>query len=114
LRYFSLKEKIFQSLRASIWSIGFFSGLVAIIALIPQFTQDIPVPVRIAFIVTTTLWLCSYQIGAFLNGRYLPLKRRIWFHFLVLTASFFLGIIESVTPLLALLTRPKTFEVVKK
>ena len=116
LKYFSLMEKISQSLRAFVWSLGFFSGLVAVIVLlpIPEVTQYIPNSIRIAFILTTLLWICSYQIGAFFNGRYLSLKRRVWFHFLVLATSFFLGLVESVIPLIALLKRPKTFEVVKK
>jgi len=116
LKYFSLKEKVSQSLRATIWSLGFFSGMVAIITLFPitQITQYIPFPIRIAFVITTILWVCSYQIGAFLNGKYLHLRKRVWFHFLVLTTSFFLGLIESATPLIALVKRPKTFEVVKK
>jgi cellulose synthase/poly-beta-1,6-N-acetylglucosamine synthase-like glycosyltransferase len=116
LKYFSLKEKVSQSLRAFVWSLGFFSGLVAVIVLVPlpELIQIIPDPIRIAFVLTTILWFCSYQIGAFFNSQYLPIRRRIWFHFLVFASSFFLGIVESATPLLALLKRPKTFEVVKK
>ncbi len=114
LKFFSLRDKISQSVRAIVWSLGFFSGLVSVIALAPQFHQSIPDPFRIAFFVTTLLWLSSYQIGAFFNSRYLPMRRRVGFHFLVLVSSFFLGIIESATPLLALINRPKTFEVVRK
>jgi len=112
LKFLSFRDKVSQSVRAIVWSLGFFSGSVSIVALVVP--QAIPDYLRIAFFITTFLWFCSYQIGAFFNGRYLPFKRRAWFHFLVLASSFFLGIVESVTPMLALLKHPKTFEVVKK
>jgi len=112
LKFLSFRDKVSQSVRAIVWSLGFFSGSVSIVALV--IPQAIPDYLRIAFFITTFLWFCSYQIGAFFNGRYLSFKRRAWFHFLVLASSFFLGIVESVTPMLALLKPPKTFEVVKK
>lgn len=112
LKFVPFRDKVSQSVRAIVWSLGFFSGLISIIAL--SVPQSIPISLRIGFFVTTFLWLSSYQIGAFLNSTYLSVRKRIWFHFLVLTFSFILGIVESATPLLALLTRPKTFEVVKK
>jgi beta-1,4-mannosyltransferase len=112
LKFLSFKDKMSQSFRAIVWSLGFFSGLVSIVALVVP--QSIPVYLRIAFFITTFLWLFSYQIGAFLNSKYLSLRKRVWFHFLVLAFSFILGIVESATPLLALINRPKTFEIVKK
>jgi hypothetical protein len=112
LKFFSFREKVSQSIRAVLWSLGFFSGSVSLIALV--IPQSIPDVLRIAFFLTTFLWLCSYQIGAFFNSRYLSARRKVWFHFLVLVSSFILGMIESATPFLALINRPKTFEVVKK
>jgi hypothetical protein len=138
LKFLSFREKVSQSVRALIWSLSFLSGIVSIIALvIPQFIDGfvritlfatmiqvsilapviphyIDLSLRTAFFATTILWLFSYQIGAFFNSKYLPTRRRVWFHFLVLISSFVLGIIESATPYLALISHPKTFEVVKK
>jgi egghead protein (zeste-white 4 protein) len=112
LKFIPFGDKVSQSVRAIVWSLGFFSGLVSIVAL--AVPQSISVYLRIAFFATTLLWLFSYQIGAFLNSKYLSARKRVWFHFLVLAFSFILGIVESATPLLALINRPKTFEVVKK
>jgi cellulose synthase/poly-beta-1,6-N-acetylglucosamine synthase-like glycosyltransferase len=112
LKFFSYGEKVSQSARAIVWSLGFFSGLISVVSLV--IPQTIPFPIRVAFFGTTLLWLFSYQIGAFFNSRYLSARRRVWFHFLVLVSSFVLGIIESAVPFLALINRPKTFEVVRK
>ena len=118
LRFLSFKDRVSQSVRAIVWSMGFFSGLVSIIVIaldaLYGVYQLVPIYLRIAFFVTTFLWLTSYQIGAFLNGRYLSRSRRVRFHLLVLLSSFVLGMVESATPLLALINRPETFEVVKK
>jgi cellulose synthase/poly-beta-1,6-N-acetylglucosamine synthase-like glycosyltransferase len=117
LKFLNFKEKISQSIRAIAWSLGFFSGVVSFTTLALSFfniLQAIPGPLRYAFFITTLLWLFSYQIGASFNTKYLPRRRRIWFHFLVLISSFVLGIIESAAPFLALINRPKTFEVIKK
>ncbi len=124
LKYIPLKDRISQTLRAFLWSLGFFSGMASLIALIiPQsfpdvyFTHDFFIPsiyLRCGFFITTGLWLLSYQIGGFLNGKYLPPKKRLWFHFLILATSLGLGVIESAIPLLALISRPKTFEIVRK
>ncbi len=138
LRFLSLRDKVSQSVRAFLWSLGFLSGIVSIIAIvIPQFIDGsvgipfsattipfsdmlsvfphhIDITLRMAFFATTILWIFSYQIGASFNTKYLPRRRRVWFHFLVLISSFVLGIIESAAPFLALINRPKTFEVVKK
>lgn len=113
LKYIPLKDRISQTVRAFLWSLGFFSGMASLIALFVY--QDMFSPfLRYGFFITTGLWLLSYQIGAFLNGKYLPRAKRIWFHFLVLATSLGLGVIESATPLLALISKPKTFEVVRK
>jgi len=118
LRFLSFKDRVSQSVRAIVWSMGFFSGLVSIIVIaldaLYGVYQLVPIYLRIAFFATTFLWLASYQIGAFLNGRYLSRGRRVRFHLLVLLSSFVLGMVESATPLLALINRPKTFDVVKK
>jgi len=112
LKYIPLKDRISQTARAFIWSLGFFSGLASLIALIVP--QEMPIYLRFVFFITTILWLLSYQIGAFLNGKYLPRAKRVWFHFLILVTSLGLGVIESSTPILALIRKPKTFEVVRK
>jgi cellulose synthase/poly-beta-1,6-N-acetylglucosamine synthase-like glycosyltransferase len=118
LKFIPLKEKIVQGSRALLWSLGFYSGVVSIIALvIPQYMglgYDLDYLVKTGFLLTTVLWLLSYQIGGFFNGKYLPMKRRLLFHSLILVFSFFLGLIECATPILALISRPKTFEIVKK
>ena len=112
LKFIPLKERIVQGSRALLWSLGFYSGVVSIIALV--IPQDMNYFIRSAFLITTVLWLLSYQIGGFFNGKYLPLKRRLLFHSLILVFSFFLGLIECATPILALISRPKTFEIIKK
>lgn len=138
LKFIPLKERIVQGSRALLWSLGFYSGVVSIIALsipqnmglgydrdylikptflIPQYMglgHDLDYFIKTAFLITTVLWLLSYQIGGFFNGKYLPLRRRLLFHSLILVFSFFLGLIECATPILALISRPKTFELVKK
>jgi egghead protein (zeste-white 4 protein) len=112
LRYFTLREKLLQTARAIMWSSGFFSGLLSIVAFfIPQ---KIPYPLSILFSITALLWLLSYQIGAFLNSKYLPRSKRILFHLLTLVSSPIIGLIECSTPILALVSRPKTFEVIRK
>ena len=121
LKFMSLKDRIVQGSRALLWSLGFYSGLVSIIVLlgVPQdmslgYGVWLDYLIKTCFLVTSILWLLSYQIGGFFNGKYLPLKRRVLFHFLILVSSFFLGLIECTTPILALISRPKTFEIVKK
>ncbi|MGD0643491.1 MAG: glycosyltransferase family 2 protein [Candidatus Bathyarchaeia archaeon] len=117
LKYFHWKEKIRQSVRALIWTSGLISGIISIIAFfIPQ---SIPLSfhmplLRIFFVITSLMWLFAYQIGAFLNGKYLPLKKRISFHFLALISSIVIGLLECVTPIISLIKKPKTFEVIKK
>ena len=82
LQYLSVKNKILQLIRAMIWSFGFISGLVSILALV--YPQDMLIYFRVVFLVTTLLWLCSYQIGAFMNSKYLSFRRRVFFHSLIL------------------------------
>lgn len=119
-KYFCFGEQIRQSLRALIWASGLFSGIIAIIAFfipqaIPPWVPVFNVPLlRIFFFITSLMWLSSYQIGAFLNGAYLPLKKRISFHFLALVSSVAIGLLECTTPIIALVSRPKTFDVIKK
>jgi len=60
------------------------------------------------------MWLFSYQIGAYFNGKYLPLKRRISFHLLALLSAVVIGFLECLTPVISIFTKPKTFEVIKK
>ena len=119
-KYFCLKEQIRQSFRALIWASGLVSGIVTIAAFfIPQAIPPRPslfnVPLLIIlFSLTSLMWLSSYQVGAFLNGKYLPLKKRIGFHFLTLVSSIAIGLLECTTPIIALISKPKTFDVIKK
>ncbi len=111
-KYFCYKEKIRQSARALIWTSGLISGIISIAAFfVPQY---LPFSLRVFFSLTSLMWLFSYQIGAFFNGRYLHLKKRIGFHFLALISSVVIGLLECTTPIIALIRKPKTFEVVKK
>jgi len=112
LKYFSPRDKTTQIIRALIWSSGFLSGLISILAIVIE--QNIPSYLKIVFSATSLLWLLSYQIGAFLNTKYLPLAKRLRFHALTLISSPLLGLIECSTPILALISRPKTFEVIRK
>ena len=120
LKYIPLKDRVSQAFRAFVWSLGFFSGMASLVSLIaPQYFfndtyPDVSLYIRLGFFITTLLWLLSYQIGASLNGKYLPRAKRVWFHFLVLVASFGLSVIESSIPILALISKPKTFDVVRK
>jgi hypothetical protein len=111
-KYFCYEEKIRQSIRALIWTSGLVSGVISITAFFVP--QAMPLSLRIFFSLTSLLWLFSYQIGAFLNGKYLPLKKRISFHFLALVSSIVIGMLECITPIFALVSKPKTFEVIKK
>ena len=116
-KYFCFKEKIRQSLRAVIWTSGLISGIISIAAFfIPQaipLSFNLPL-LRVFFSITSLMWLSSYQIGAFLNSKYLPLKKKVSFHFLALVSSVFIGMLECMTPVIAFIKKPKTFEVVKK
>jgi egghead protein (zeste-white 4 protein) len=112
LRYLTLKDKILQVTRALIWSSGFISGLVSIFAL--SILQIIPVILRIFFLVASVLWLLSYQIGAFMNSKHLSRLKRFQFHLLTLISTPFIGMIECMIPILSVIRRPRTFEVVEK
>ena len=70
--------------------------------------------IKAIFTATAILWLLSYQIGAYLNGKYLPIKERISFHLLAFVSAFIIGLLECLAPLLSILDKPKTFEVIKK
>jgi len=118
-KYFSRKEKVRQTFRALIWVPGLISGIVSIITYVVPFfaheyTQNIHPGLKIFFTITTGMWLFSYQIGAFLNGKYLPLKKRIGLHFLTLVSAIFIGLLECLTPLISIIRKPKTFEVIRK
>ncbi len=111
-QYFTVKDKLSQAIRAFVWSSGFLSGLLSILAfLIPQ---TMPSSLMILFLITAALWLLSYQIGAFLNGKYISTSKRLLLHFLTLISSPIIGLIECSTPFLALIDKPKTFEVIQK
>jgi len=112
LKYLTLKDKILQVARALIWSSGFISGLVSIFALL--IPQNIPAVLRIFFLMASLLWLLSYQIGAFLNSRYLSRLKRLQFHLLTLVSTPLIGMIECSIPVLSVIRRPKTFEVIEK
>ena len=112
LSYLSRKDKISQSARAVIWTSGFISGVVSFFAWV--FPQDIPYYFKIIFTITSIMWLFSYQIGVSLNSKYLSLKRRAEFHFLTLLFSVLIGLIECALPIVALVSKPKSFEVIKK
>jgi len=112
LKYFQTKEKIRQIGRALIWTSGLVSGIASVFAFFIY--QNIPFELKVFFSATTLMWLFSYQIGAYLNGKYLPLKRRISFHFLTFVSSVIIGILECLTPVISMLKKPKTFEVIKK
>lgn len=112
LKFLSTKDRLVNILRALLWSSGLLSGLASILVLIVP--QQIPYFLKIAFLFGTALWLLSYQMGAFLNGKYLVFSKRIKFHFLTLIAAPILGLIECSIPVLYLINRPTTFEVIKK
>jgi len=116
-KYFCFREKIRQSLRALIWISGLISGIIAIASFfVPQaipLTFNLPL-LRIFFSITSLMWLSSYQIGAFLNGTYLSLKKRMSFHFLALLSSIAIGLLECTTPIITLISKPKTFDIIKK
>lgn len=112
LKYLTLKEKFSQVSRALLWSSGFLSGIISIVALI--IPQNIPTLLKFVFWICSLLWLLSYQIGAFMNGKYLNVPKRLAFHFLTLVFSPVVGLVECSVPILTLISRPKTFEVIKK
>lgn len=112
LKFFERGEKIRQITRALIWTSGLISGIASVLAFfIPQY---LPLGLRVFFLVTSFMWLLSYQIGAYMNGKYLPAKKRVTFHFLALVSSVVIGMIECFTPVISIFKRPKSFEVIKK
>ena len=112
LKYLTFRDKMLQVTRALIWSSGFISGLVSIFALL--IPQDIPAVLRVFFLMASLLWLLSYQIGAFLNSRHLSRSKRLTFHLLTLASTPLIGIIECSIPMLSVIRRPGTFEVIEK
>jgi cellulose synthase/poly-beta-1,6-N-acetylglucosamine synthase-like glycosyltransferase len=117
MKYFPTRDKISQSARAFIWSFGFVSALTSILAWVVVSLYPylgMPGYLRIIFSITSLLWLFSYQIGAYFNGNRLQSKERIKFHLLALVSAFVIGFIECSTPLVSLINKPKTFEVIKK
>jgi len=113
MKFFETGEKIRQCVRTLIWSSGLVSGIASIFTFF--IFQKIPFwELRVCFTITSLMWLFSYQIGAYVNGKYLPLKKRITFHFLTLVSSIIIGMLECLTPVIAILKKPKTFEVIQK
>ncbi len=118
LKYLSRMDKISQTGRAILWTAGFIAGIASILAWIAPFFnlpyQDMPIFFKILFTITSIMWLLSYQIGALMNSKYLSLKRRVEFHFLTLLFSIPIGLIECAVPLISVISKPKTFEVIRK
>jgi egghead protein (zeste-white 4 protein) len=118
LKYLSRMDKVSQSFRAVLWTSGFISGIASILAwtapLFNQPYQQIPVEFKILFTITSIMWLLSYQVGVLMNGKYLSLKRRVEFHFMTLLFSIPIGLIECAVPLISVISKPKSFEVIKK
>jgi len=118
LKYLSRMDKISQTGRAILWTVGLIAGIASILAWIAPFFnlpyQDMPLFFKILFTITSIMWLLSYQIGALMNSKYLSLKRRVEFHFLTLLFSVPIGLIECAVPLISVISKPKTFEVIRK
>ena len=118
LKYLSRMDKISQTGRAILWTSGFIAGIASLLAwigpLINQPFQEIPIYFKILFTITSIMWLFSYQIGVLMNSKYLSLKRRAEFHFLTLLFSVPIGLIECAVPLISVISKPKTFEVIRK
>jgi len=118
LKYLSRMDKISQTGRAILWTSGFIAGIASLLAwigpLINQPFQLIPIYFKILFTITSMMWLFSYQIGVLMNSKYLSLKRRAEFHFLTLLFSVPIGLIECAVPLISVISKPKTFEVIRK
>jgi beta-1,4-mannosyltransferase len=118
LKYLSRSDKISQSFRAILWTAGFIAGIASILAWTgPLFNlpyQLIPIEFKILFTITSVMWLLSYQVGVLMNSKYLSLKRRVEFHFMTLLFSVPIGLIECAVPLISVISKPKTFEVIKK
>jgi beta-1,4-mannosyltransferase len=118
LKYLSKVEKASQTARAILWTSGFIAGIASIVAWIgPSLgleAQNIPMEFKVLFTFTSIMWLFAYQIGVYMNGKYLSLKKRAQFHFLTLLFSIPIGLIECAVPIISVLSRPKSFEVIKK
>ena len=112
LKYFPARIRLSQIAWVIIWLSGFPSGIVSVVAFfVPQY---IPPPISTMFFYGTILWLMTYQIGALMNSKYLPPLKRLFFHLLMLILTPIIGIMECSIPFIALLSRPKSFEVVRK
>jgi len=118
LKYLSRMDKISQTARAILWTAGLIAGIASILAWIAPFFnlpyQDMPLFFKILFTITSIMWLLAYQIGALMNSKYMSLKRRVQFHFLTLVFSIPIGLIECAVPLISVISKPKTFEVIRK
>lgn len=118
LKYLSKIDKVSQSFRAILWTAGFIAGIASILAWTgPLFNlpfQTIPDFFKILFTITSVMWLLSYQIGVLMNSKYLTLKRRTEFHLMTLLFSIPIGLIECAVPLISVIRKPKSFEVIKK
>jgi beta-1,4-mannosyltransferase len=118
LKHLSRMEKASQATRAILWTSGFIAGIASILAWIgPYFglaEQNIPVEFKVLFTFTSIMWLFAYQIGVYMNGKYLSLKKRAQFHFMTLLFSIPIGLTECAVPLISVLSKPKSFEVIKK
>lgn len=112
LRYIPFRDKLSQLLRALMWFSGFPSGIVSCIAFFVP--QDIPQYLNTALMLLTILWLGAYQIGVFLNSKYLPYAKRMFLHLQTLLFTPVAGLMECSIPMLALVSRPKSFELVEK
>ncbi len=118
LKYLTRMEKASQTGRAILWTSGFIAGIASIFAWIGPYLnmpyQNIPLEFKILFTITSVMWLLAYQIGVLMNGKYLSLKKRVEFHFMTLLFSIPIGLIECAVPLVSVINKPKSFEVIKK
>jgi beta-1,4-mannosyltransferase len=118
LKHLTRMEKTIQTGRAILWTSGFIAGIASILAWIGPFVglgyQDIDPIFVVLFTCTSIMWLFAYQIGVYMNGKYLTVKKRAQFHFLTLLFSIPIGLTECAVPLISVLRKPKSFEVIKK
>lgn len=117
LKYLGWKKKLIQLSFLISWKAGFVANMIGIPSLLgmiksPEFLEPI-------FMFNLLFWIFSYQYGTYLNIRHIDMgkrsmAKRLLVHIYCLVMTPIIGFFSTLPAIMALISRPKTFEVVKK
>lgn len=114
LKYLSWKKKILQISFLTSWKLGFFANLIGF----PAYMGYIYVPeyLRPLLLFNLTFWAFTYQWGTWLNIRHIPMSntKRMMIQIYCLLITPVLGFFSTLPAVLAVISKPKTFEIVRK